>query len=57
MGILEWVANSCSRGSSQPGIKPASLTLAGSFFTTEPPGKPIILCISLTSYALLFTWP
>ena len=23
-----------------PGIKPASPTLAGSFFTTEPPGKP-----------------
>ena len=24
-----------------PGIKPASLALAGGFFTTEPPGKPI----------------
>ena len=23
-----------------PGIKPASPTLAGGFFTTEPPGKP-----------------
>ena len=24
-----------------PGIKPASLALAGGFFTTEPPGKPV----------------
>ena len=24
-----------------PGIKPASPALAGRFFTTEPPGKPI----------------
>ena len=26
-----------------PGIKPASPALAGTFFTTEPPGKPNIL--------------
>ena len=25
---------------SDPGIEPASLALAGGFFTTEPPGKP-----------------
>ena len=25
-----------------PGIKPTSPTLAGGFFTTEPPGKPLI---------------
>ena len=43
--ILEWVARSVSRGSSQP----RDLTLisrvfciAGGFFTTEPLGKPII---------------
>ena len=42
--ILEWVAISFSRGSSQPRdrthisrVSPAS---AGRFFTTEPPGKP-----------------
>ena len=42
--ILEWVAISFSKGSSNPGIKPASLTspaLAGGFFTTEPPEKPL----------------
>ena len=25
-----------------PGIKPVSPALAGGFFTTEPPGKPIV---------------
>ena len=37
--ILEWVAISSSRGSSQPRIKPASPVspvLAGRFFTTQP---------------------
>ena len=43
--VLEWVAFPFSRGSSRPGdlpdpgIKPMSPTLAGRFFTTEPPGK------------------
>ena len=37
---LEWVAISYSRGSSHPGITPTSPALAGSFFTTEPPGTP-----------------
>ena len=32
--ILEWVAISYSRGSSQPGIQPKSPALAGGFFTT-----------------------
>ena len=41
--ILEWVAISFSRVGifPNPGIKPVSLVLAGGFFTTEPPGKPI----------------
>ena len=26
-----------------PGIKPVSSALAGRFFTTEPPGKPLLL--------------
>ena len=25
-----------------PGIKPVSPALAGGFFTTEPPGKPLL---------------
>ena len=28
---------------SDPGIKPASPTLAGGFFTAETPGKPLFL--------------
>ena len=27
-----------------PGIQPVSPVLAGGFFTTEPPGKPLINC-------------
>ena len=38
--ILECVAISFSRGSSESGIKSTSPALAGGFFTTEPPGKP-----------------
>ena len=39
--ILEWVAMPSSRGSSDPRIEPASPALAGGFFTTAPPGKPV----------------
>ena len=41
--ILEWVAISFSRGSSNPGIEPVSSVspeMAGRFFITEPHGKP-----------------
>ena len=44
--ILQWVAISFSRGSSQPRdrthehVSLASPALAGRFFTTEPPGSP-----------------
>ena len=39
-GILEWVAISFPRGSSNPGIELSSTTLAGGSFTTDPSGKP-----------------
>ena len=42
--ILEWVAISSSRGSSWPRDQSlifVPLALAGGFFTTEPPGKPV----------------
>ena len=39
--ILEWVTISFSKGYSWPGIEPESPALAGGFFTTEPPGKPV----------------
>ena len=38
--ILEWVAISYSRGSSQPGDPIHGPALAGRFFTTAPPGFP-----------------
>ena len=43
--ILEWVAISSSRGSSQPRDRThvsCISTLAGLFFTTEPLGKPSV---------------
>ena len=39
--ILEWVAISSSRGSSHPGIVCTFPALAGGFFITETPGKPL----------------
>ena len=38
--ILEWVAISFSRGSSQPRDQITSPALADGFFTAEPPGNP-----------------
>ena len=40
--ILEWVAISYSRGSSQTRDQPMSPALADRFFTTMPPGKPML---------------
>ena len=38
--ILEWVAISFSRGSSQPRIKPGSPSLQADALPSEPPGEP-----------------
>ena len=40
--ILEQVAISSSKGSSQPWIEPTSPASAGGFFTLEAPEKPIM---------------
>ena len=40
--ILEWVAISFSRGSSPPRDQNCSSYTTGRFFTTEPPGKPLL---------------
>ena len=42
---VEWVVRPSSRGSSDPQIKLTFSALAGGFFTSEPPGKPIYICI------------
>ena len=47
--IMEWVAISFSRESSDPGTEPVSLMsplLASGFFTTAPPGKPTWVLVS-----------
>ena len=38
--VLEWIAISFSRGSSQPRDQTRVFCIAGRFFTTEPSGKP-----------------
>ena len=43
--ILEWVAFPFPRGSSQSRDQTQISFIAGRFFTTEPPGKPITRCI------------
>ena len=43
--VLEWVAISFSRGSSQPRIEPRSPALEADALPSELPGKPVI-CIS-----------
>ena len=48
MGIPKqgyWIGFTCPspRELPDPGIDPVSPALAGIFFTTEPPGKPIVL--------------
>ena len=67
-GILEWVAIFSSRGSSQPRDQTHISCIAGGFFTTEPPGKPLsqrenhlnhlphILHVSLYKYKQM-VWP
>ena len=41
--ILEWVVISYSRDCPDRGIEPRSPVLAGGFFTTASPGKPVTL--------------
>ena len=45
--ILEWVAIFFPRRSSWPKMEPTSPALAGRFFTTELPGKPIRFYIDI----------
>ena len=40
--ILEWVATPISRGSSGPRDGTPVSCIAGRFFTTETPGKPVL---------------
>ena len=42
---LEWVAISCSRDLPDPGIEAASPALSGRFFTSEPPGKLVVVLL------------
>ena len=56
--ILEWVAISCSRGSSWPKHHTPDPCIAGRFFTTEPPEKPFSKAILplKTNYLIQKSW-
>ena len=47
--ILGWVAITLSRGSSQPKDQTHNSCIAGRFFTTEPPGRPLYRAKQITS--------
>ena len=51
--ILEWVAISFPRGSSQPRMKPRSLALWADSLPWEPPGKPHQLVVMQSATKLL----
>ena len=51
--ILEWVAISFPRGSSQPRMKPRSLALRADSLPWEPPGKPHQLVVMQNATKLL----
>ena len=57
--ILEWIAIFILQGNlPDPGIEPASPTLARGFFTTDPPGKPFSsMKVKSLSRVLLFVTP
>ena len=54
--ILEWVAISSSRRSSQPRDQTHISCIAGRFFITEPPEKPQ-LCHYINIIDIVFTCP
>ena len=56
---LEWVAISCCRGSSRPRDPTciSCVSLASGFFTTAPPGKPLLLLSHMHLRLLhVFSW-
>ena len=52
--VLEWVAISFSRGSSDPGIEPGSPELQADALQSEPPGKP--RCAKKKKSILIIGW-
>ena len=47
--ILEWVAMSFSSDLPDPRIEPGSPALQVDSLLSEPPGKPIVMCICITN--------
>ena len=49
--ILEWVSIFFSRGLSSPPLELRFPDLAGGFFTTEPPGKRVLVILLYNKFA------
>ena len=56
-GILEWVAMPSSRRSSPPRDRTYISCIAGRFFITEPPGKPLAVMLDLRNPMSPQAWP
>ena len=54
--ILEWVAISFSRGSSQPRDLTCISCIVGRFFSAEPPEKPVCVCVYTYIYMYIYTY-
>ena len=53
--ILEWIAVSFFRGSSNPGVKPGAPALQADSLPSELPGKPLALNLSILLSKLCFS--
>ena len=54
--ILEWVDMPSSRGSSWPRDQTRVSCIAGKFFTTELPGKPMYMCMCVCLYIYVYVY-
>ena len=52
--ILQWVAVSSSRGSSQPRDLTCISCIVGRFFSAEPPEKPVYVCVYTHTYICIY---
>ena len=49
-----WLPFPSPRDLPNPGIKPRSPALIGGFLTTEPPGKPMYMCVCVYIYVYIY---
>ena len=55
--ILQWIAVSFFRGSSNPGIKPRSPGFQADYLSAEPQGSPMWVCAYIYIYIYIIKRP